>query len=98
MKRNISAAHRLRYCHPERKESAAKQAIRRVKGFVLPSSILRKRVRRSFAITLDALREIFDESAYSRFLARHRLAPSCESYAAFCNENSQARANRARCC
>jgi hypothetical protein len=44
------------------------------------------------------LREIFDESAYSRFLARHQLTPSRDSYAAFWSEYERAKARRPRCC
>lgn len=44
------------------------------------------------------LREIFDESAYSRFLARHQLSPSRDSYAAFWSEHEHGKARRPRCC
>jgi len=46
----------------------------------------------------EALYEIFDESAYTRFLARHQLAPSREAYAEFLLENEAAKSRRPRCC
>lgn len=42
--------------------------------------------------------EIFDESAYTRFLARQQLQPSQGSYAAFRREHEQSKAMRPRCC
>jgi hypothetical protein len=47
---------------------------------------------------VSCLEEIFDESAYTRFLNRHRMLPSPESYAKFCQEQAAARARRPRCC
>jgi hypothetical protein len=44
------------------------------------------------------LREIFDESAYQRFLDRSRLQSSAGSYAMFRQETEQARSRRPRCC
>ena len=44
------------------------------------------------------LREIFDESAYARFLQRHHLAASAQSYAEFQRENEISRSRRPRCC
>lgn len=46
----------------------------------------------------DILREIFDESAYARYLTRHQLAPSRETYAAFSRENDLTKLRRPRCC
>jgi hypothetical protein len=56
------------------------------------------RFTRALALLLAALREIFDESAYSRFLERRQLAPSRQAYAAFCKEFEVAKARRPRCC
>ncbi|HZR57689.1 MAG TPA: hypothetical protein VFA74_12505 [Terriglobales bacterium] len=50
------------------------------------------------ALCLAALREIFDESAYARFLQRQNIVSSKESYAAFLRENELAKARRPRCC
>jgi hypothetical protein len=44
------------------------------------------------------LREIFDESAYQRFLDRSGLESSANAYAIFSQENDQAKSRRPRCC
>lgn len=44
------------------------------------------------------LREIFEESAYARFLQRHGMRSSREAYAGFLRESQQSREKRARCC
>ncbi len=44
------------------------------------------------------LREIFDESAYERFLARHRANSSRHAYSAFLREQAQVQCRRHRCC
>jgi hypothetical protein len=44
------------------------------------------------------LREIFEESAYARFLAREQVCASRKSYAAFLQEQEQSKARRLRCC
>jgi len=49
-------------------------------------------------IFLAALREIFDESAYARFLSQRQLASSCAAYASFCQEYEVTKARRPRCC
>ncbi len=54
--------------------------------------------RKVLALLSAALREIFDESAYLRFLQRHQVASSCAAYAAFLRENELAQARRPRCC
>ena len=45
-----------------------------------------------------ALREIFDESAYSRFLARHRMSSCARAYAEFLREQEAIKACRPKCC
>ncbi len=45
-----------------------------------------------------ALREIFDETAYERFLRRTQKASSAEAYGAFRREFEEAKAQRPRCC
>jgi hypothetical protein len=45
-----------------------------------------------------ALREIFDEAAYSRFLRRCGIASSSEAYAAFRREFDEAKVRRPKCC
>jgi hypothetical protein len=49
-------------------------------------------------VVLSVLQEVFDESAYRRFLMRGKLAPSASSYAAFSAEQEKNRARRPRCC
>lgn len=44
------------------------------------------------------LREIFDESAYQRFLDRSQLESSVNAYAVFRQENEQAKSRKPRCC
>ena len=44
------------------------------------------------------LQEIFDESAYQRFLIRKELQSSSQAYAMFSRENEQAKSRRPRCC
>ncbi len=54
---------------------------------------------RNFAwLALATLREIFDESAYTRFLARAGGTASRKSYAEFLRENETARLKKPRCC
>ncbi|HWZ45859.1 MAG TPA: hypothetical protein VNW97_20470 [Candidatus Saccharimonadales bacterium] len=47
---------------------------------------------------LAALREIFDENAYQRFLLRTGAAVSVESYRTFMQEREVGMAKRPRCC
>lgn len=49
-------------------------------------------------IFLAVLREIFDESAYARFLNQRRLTASREAYASFRREYEMTKARRPRCC
>ena len=52
-------------------------------------------VRSDFPATL---REIFDESAYARFLSERQLASSRAAYASFRREYEVTKARRPRCC
>jgi hypothetical protein len=49
-------------------------------------------------IFLAVLREIFDESAYARFLNQRQWVSSRAAYAAFRQECDAAKARRPRCC
>ena len=49
-------------------------------------------------ILLAALREIFDEASYSRFLRRERMESSPQAYSAFWREREVGQARRPRCC
>jgi hypothetical protein len=50
------------------------------------------------AILASLLREIFDESAYHRFLERNQISSSTTAYAAFQEENNRLQAQRPKCC
>lgn len=50
------------------------------------------------SVVRSMLREIFDESAYARFLERRQLATSAQAYAAFIRETQAHRERRPRCC
>jgi hypothetical protein len=55
-------------------------------------------LRNLLQIIRAALREIFDESAYDRFLQRTRATRSITSYHAFTRERDAAIARKPRCC
>ena len=57
-----------------------------------------KALARAFAVLVEMLQEIFDESAYQRFLNRNELQSSSQAYAMFLQENEQAKSRRPRCC
>lgn len=57
-----------------------------------------KRIYSSWQIVLAALREIFDEAAYARFLQQEGKISSTESYAAFRQELDEAKMRRPKCC
>lgn len=54
-------------------------------------------LQKTITILFTALREIFDEAAYSRFLLRANMASSPEAYAAFWRER-ESTAPKPRCC
>lgn len=54
--------------------------------------------RRVATILRAALLEIFDESAYDRFLSRTRSARSIASYSAFMRDREASMAKKPRCC
>jgi hypothetical protein len=56
------------------------------------------RVKKALGLIVAALREIFDETAYQRFLDRSRMESSANAYAIFLKENELAKARRPRCC
>jgi hypothetical protein len=61
-------------------------------------STLKQFVRDISSVVRTMLQEIFDESAYARFLARRQLQTSPEAYAEFLRENETIRQKRPRCC
>ena len=50
------------------------------------------------AILASLLQEIFDESAYHRFLKRNQISSSTTAYAEFREENDRLKAQRPKCC
>jgi hypothetical protein len=56
------------------------------------------RLRQITTTLMAALREIFDESAYMRFLSRNRISSSPRAYAAFLREQENAKARLPKCC
>ncbi len=64
---------------------------------ILKNSFLAK-MAQSVAMMRCMLREIFDESAYMRFLQRQGTASSREAYADFLRETEANRERRPRCC
>lgn len=80
-----------------------KQNNSRRDGRIRPSSRAKRgRVLAALASAVSVgratLREIFDESAYERFLDRNQLESSTKSYAVFLQEDEQAKSRRPRCC
>ena len=59
---------------------------------------MKRQLHHAWALLLATLHEIFDESAYQRFLHREGLAVSRASYAAFLRETQISRERRPRCC
>ncbi len=57
-----------------------------------------RRLRQMAATVIAILREIFDESAYTRFLARREVSSSPNAYAAFLREQERIKARRPKCC
>jgi hypothetical protein len=54
--------------------------------------------RNAAVLLANILREIFDENAYARFLARSGLPSSAKAYAEFVHQESHIRERRPRCC
>ena len=52
----------------------------------------------SWRTFIAALREIFDEAAYARFLERAGMASSSAAYAAFRREFEEVKVRRPKCC
>ncbi|MFZ0772880.1 MAG: hypothetical protein WCA49_24200 [Candidatus Sulfotelmatobacter sp.] len=59
---------------------------------------VRETIRDCAATAVAALREIFDEAAYARFLHRVGMASSSEAYAAFRRDFEEAKVRRPKCC
>ena len=96
--REILATCHPAICHPEGSESSAKRSTRGVEGPLPSLHSLWKGLTVACKLSLAVLREIFDESAYERFLAQYQLTSSAAAYSSFSQERDRARARRPRCC
>jgi hypothetical protein len=56
------------------------------------------RTRRAARLAVAVLREIGDENAYARYLARHGQAHSAAAWRAFSDERLRAKFVRPKCC
>jgi hypothetical protein len=61
-------------------------------------AVVHRLLSRALRIGQSMLREIFDESAYARFLQRRQLANSPQAYAEFLVEHEARAQRRPRCC
>jgi hypothetical protein len=57
-----------------------------------------RQTRRVLTILQEALREIFDEGSYTRFLRRTQMPSSPRAYAAYWEEREASHARKPRCC
>jgi hypothetical protein len=64
----------------------------------LMRGVMQRAIVRPLTVLAAVLREVFDESAYQRFLERGRMESSASAYALFRRENELARSRRPRCC
>jgi hypothetical protein len=90
----------LSYCHSEG-TSVPEESVCSHSGLNKARGLFRRlsaRLKSCPTLAMAVLREIFDESAYSRFLHRHELASSPSAYADFLREQEVAKARRPRCC
>jgi hypothetical protein len=85
-------------CDPKRSDSFAQRPIRGVEGPPRSPRAVWAQLFHAAHIALAILREVFDESAYARFLSRTQSSPSKEAYAAFCQENELTKLRRQFCC
>ena len=76
---------------PAREKPEAKTSKRNV-------SAIRPSITQPLRVLIATLREIFDEAAYQRFLARGEIASSPGAYADFLRETESAKARRPKCC
>src|SRR6185437_1404083 len=95
-------------CHPERVGANATASRRAAavpipehaasgSSYKIPEDFLQG-FRNAIRTLRATLREIFDESAYDRFLRRTHASRSIASYRAFTRERDAAMLNKPRCC
>lgn len=93
----IHAGRLLTSCY-RRIESPATWAIGRIERPWRLLARLLPQGRSATRLFLAILREIFDESAYERFLRHRNVRSTTHAYAEFLRESSQRQARRGRCC
>jgi len=76
----------------------AQRATRVVEGPLHAIRNLWERMVAGRKLAAAALREIFDESAYERFLTRQQLPPGVAAYSQFCREREKIKVGPSRCC
>jgi hypothetical protein len=102
---DVMAEHAIDLCHPERAGAYA-TASRRTPTKIVPEHAASGSSYETLKYVLVAawqtiravLREIFDESAYDRFLLRTQASRSIVSYQAFTRERDAAMLKKPRCC
>jgi|HubBroStandDraft_6_1064221.scaffolds.fasta_scaffold39902_2 hypothetical protein len=67
-------------------------------GYMKAGMIAGVAIGRTLEVLRSVLREIFDESAYARFLERQAVPSSRQAYADFLHEGDAGRERRPRCC
>ena len=75
----------------ESRKMALLQRNRRLRFFI-------RRSRSVGRLALSTFREIFDESAYARFLAHNAMTSCPASYGLFLREQESLKARRPKCC
>jgi hypothetical protein len=105
---DVKIGHAAHLCHPERVGANATPSRRTPRKTVPEHAVLGssreifkdflQRVTSAMRTLLAALREIFDESAYDRFLLRTQASRSVASYRAFTRERDAAMLKKPRCC
>ena len=88
----------LATCHPERSGMPAKRASRVVEGPLPSIRSLWERMVAARKLAAAILREIFDESAYNRFLTQRHLTSNAAAYSQFCREREKIKIGPTRCC
>jgi hypothetical protein len=105
---DVMVEHTIDLCHPER-AGAHETASRRTPTLSVPRHTASgssyetlkdffPRLKSAMRTLRAALREIFDESAYDRFLLRTHASRSVASYREFTNERDAALLKKPRCC
>jgi hypothetical protein len=76
----------------------AKRAFRVVEGPLPSIRSLWERIVAARELAAAVLREIFDESAYERFLTQRQLTSNAAAYSQFCRERERIKVGPTKCC